>query len=143
MDFAYPARLMIEPDGRYTVTFPDLPDASTQGDDTANAIAMAADCLAETISARIAARADVPTPSSPKRGQVRVAVPVYVAVKAALYVAMKQQGISMSELARALEEQHLQVRRLLDPSLASNMKRIDKALSTIGRTVCVSLDERR
>ena len=30
-----------------------------------------------------------------KRGQVRVAVPVHVAVKAALHVAMKQEGVSM------------------------------------------------
>ena len=142
MDFAYPAHLTVEPDGRYTVTFPDLPDALTQGENTDDAIAMAADCLAETIGARIAERADIPTPSPLKRGQVRVAVPLYVAVKAALYVAMRQQGISMSELARALNGQHLQVRRLLDPGLASNTKRIDKALSAVGRTVYVSLESR-
>ena len=142
MDFAYPTRLLIEPDGRYTVTFPDLPDAFTQGEDRDHAIKMAADCLAETIGARIAERADVPAPSPLTHGQVRVAVPAYVAVKAALYVAMKEQGVSMSALARALEGQHLQVRRLLDPGLASNIKRIDKALSVIGRTVRVSLEER-
>ena len=100
MDLAYPARLAREPDGRYTVTFPDLPDAITQGDDRDDAIAMAADCLAETVGARMAERADIPAPSRPKRGQVRVAVPVYVAVKAALYVAMRQEGVSLSEMAR-------------------------------------------
>ena len=105
MDFAYPARLTIEPDGRYTVTFPDLPDAITQGKDSGDAVRMAADCLAETLGSRIVNRADIPAPSSLKRGQVRVAVPVYVAVKAALYVAMKQQGVSMSELAKALNGQ--------------------------------------
>lgn len=140
MDFAYPARLDSEPDGRYTVTFPDLPDAITQGDDREDAIEMAADCLAETIGGRIAERGDIPVPSRLKRGQVRVAVPVYVAVKAALYVAMKQEGVSMSELARVLEGQHVQVRRLLDPERASSMKRIDEALSAIGRHVYVSLD---
>jgi antitoxin HicB len=140
MDFAYPARLESEPDGRYTVTFPDLPDAITQGENREDAIAMAADCLAETIGGRIAERADIPTPSRLKRGQVRVAVPVYVAVKAALYVAMKQEGVSLNELARVLEGQHVQVRRLLDPERASSMKRIDHALSAIGRRVCVSLE---
>ena len=140
MDFAYPARLESEPDGRYTVTFPDLPDAISQGEDREDAIAMAADCLAETISGRIVERDDIPAPSPLKRGQVRVAVPVYVAVKAALYVAMRQEGVSMNELARTLEGQHVQVRRLLDPGLASSTKRIDQALSAIGRKVCVSLE---
>ena len=140
MVFAYPARLTREPDGRYTVTFPDLPDAITQGDDRNDAIAMAADCLAETIGSRVVERADIPVPSLPKRGQVIVAVPVYVAVKAALYVAMEQEGVSMNALARALKGQHVQVSRLLDPHRASNMKRIDDALSALGRKVRVSLE---
>ena len=82
MDFAYPARFGSEPDGRFTVTFPDLPDAITQGEDRDDAMDMAADCLAETIGARIAERADIPIPSSLERGQVRITVPVHVAVKA-------------------------------------------------------------
>jgi len=88
----------------------------------------------------MAERAEVPAPSRPKRGQVRVAVPVYFAVKAALYVAMRQEGVSLSEMARTLEGQPVQVRRLLDPGRASSMKRIDQALSTIGRSVRVSLE---
>ena len=140
MTFVYPARLASEPGGRYTVTFPDLPDAITQGEDRDDAIAMAADCLAETIGARIAQRDIIPAPSPSKRGQVRVAVPVHVAVKAALYVAMMEEGVSMSALARTLEGQHVQVRRLLDPGQASSIKRIDQALSAMGRKVCVTLE---
>ncbi len=140
MDFAYPAHLDRESDGRYSVTFPDLPDAITQGEDRSDAIEMAADCLAETIGARMAERADIPAPSPVKRGEVRVAVPLYVAVKAALYVAMKQEGVSLSEMARTIKGQPLQVRRLLDPGRASSMKRIDQALAAIGRRVRVSLE---
>jgi len=140
MDFAYPASLARGPDGRYSVTFPDLPDAITQGEDRQDALAMATDCLAETLGARIAERADIPAPSARKHGQVRVTVPVHVAIKAALYVAMKEEGVSLSELARILDGQPVQVRRLLDPGLASSMKRLDQALSAIGRRVCVSLE---
>ena len=140
MDFAYPARLRRESEGGYVVTFPDLPDAVTQGDSPDDAIGMAADCLAETIGARIAERDDIPMPSSVKRGQVRIAVPAHVAFKAALYVAMQQQGVSLSELARSLGGQPLQVRRLLDPGRASSMKRIDRALAVMGRRVRVSLE---
>ena len=141
MDFEYPAQLARGSDGRYSVTFPDLSDAITQGEDRNDAIEMATDCLAETIGARIAERGDIPVPSKRKPGQVSVVVPVHVAVKAALYVAIKQEDVSLNELARTLEGQPLQVRRLLDPGLASSMKRIDQALSAIGRRVRVSLLE--
>lgn len=140
MEFAYPARFRRERDGGYLVTFPDLPDAITQGDSLDDAMEMAADCLAETIGARIAERDDIPIPSAVRRGQVRIAVPAHVAVKAALYVAMQQQGVSLSELARSIGGQPVQVRRLLDPGRASNVKRIDHALSTMRRRVCVSLE---
>ena len=140
MDFVYPARLHREREGGYLVTFPDLPDAITQGESRKDAIEMAADCLAETIGARIAERDDIPAPSSTRRGQVGIAVPAHVALKAALYVAMRQQGVSMSELARKLDGQPLQVRRLLDPGRASSMKRIDQALASVGRRVRVSLE---
>lgn len=140
MDFAYPACFSAEPEGGCTVTFPDLPDAITQGEDRGDALEMAADCLAETLGARIAERGDIPAPSPLGRGQVRVTVPAHVAMKAALYVAMREQGISLSEMARTLDGQPLQVRRLLDPGRASSMKRIDEALAAIGRRVCVSLE---
>ena len=140
MDFAYPADLKSDPGGGFVVTFPDLPDAVTQGEDREDAVAMAADCLAETIGARIAERADVPAPSPARPGQVQVAVPVHVAVKAALYVAMRQQAVSTSGLARALDQQPVQVRRLLDPGRASSLKHIDRALSAMGRSVRVSLE---
>ena len=51
MEFAYPARFHKERDGGYLVTFPDLPDAITQGDSLDDAMEMATDCLAETIGA--------------------------------------------------------------------------------------------
>ena len=143
MEFAYPARFSKEGDGGYLVTFPDLPDAITQGDTLDDAMEMAADCLAETIGARIAERADIPIPTVAKRGHIRVAVPAHVAVKAALYVAMREQGVSLSELARSLGGQPVQVRRLLDPGKASSVKRIDRALSAMGRKVCVALEPQR
>ena len=55
-------------------------------------------------------------------------------------MAMKEEGLSVSEMARTLEGQPVQVRRLLDPGRASSMKRIDDAISAIGRRVCVSLE---
>ena len=49
-------------------------------------------CLAETIATRIADRADIPVPDLLNRRQARIAVPVHVAVKGALYVAIRQEA---------------------------------------------------
>lgn len=110
------------------MTFPDLPDAITHGDDLDDAMEVAADCFAETIGARITERADMPIPSSAERGQVRVCRSSARRRQGGAHVAMRQQGVSPSELARSLGGQPAQVRRLLDPGRASSMKCIDHAL---------------
>ncbi|HHQ41620.1 MAG TPA: type II toxin-antitoxin system HicB family antitoxin, partial [Chromatiales bacterium] len=52
--FAYPARLTPDKqDGGYVVTFRDVPEAITQGDDLEGALREAADCLEEAIAGYI------------------------------------------------------------------------------------------
>jgi antitoxin HicB len=142
MDFVYPARLAPQPEGGFTVTFSDLPEAITEGDDRDEALAMAADCLAAVIGWRVERRRDIPTPSKVRRGQVGVPVPLQVAAKAALYLAMKRKGVSFSELARRLNySQPLQVRRLIDPNTATSMKKIDEAVAAMGGRLHVGIDD--
>ena len=142
MEFIYPAKFAPQPEGGFTVTFPDLPDAITEGDTPEEALRMASDCLAVSIGWRMDERDDIPSPSKIKRGQVGVAVPLQVAAKAALYVTMKMKGVSFSELARRLNySQPLQARRLVDPKKATNMKAIDEALATMGGRLHVGIDD--
>ncbi len=42
MRYAYPYELLPQPEGGFTVTFPDVPEAITQGESEAEAAAMAA-----------------------------------------------------------------------------------------------------
>jgi antitoxin HicB len=63
--FEYPAALKAERGGVFTVTFLDLPEA-TSGKDRADALNQAADCLEEAIAGRIADELDIPVPSTPK-----------------------------------------------------------------------------
>ena len=52
--FVYPALLTAdEKDGGFVVTFPDLPEAITQGNSWEEALHEAADCLEEAIALRI------------------------------------------------------------------------------------------
>src|ERR1700737_3072809 len=72
-EFAYPVMLTPEEvDGGFVVTFPDLPEAITQGEDAARALEEAADALAEAIAGRIRRGDPIPRPSTTVTGQLQV-----------------------------------------------------------------------
>jgi antitoxin HicB len=53
-DFSYPVILTAdETDGGFVVSFPDLPEAITQGEDAGDALTQAADALEEAVAGRI------------------------------------------------------------------------------------------
>src|SRR3984957_7785912 len=90
----YPASFLPEANGKgLHVRFPDLPEALTGGDDLEDTVAQATDCLAEAMAGRIARGDEIPLPSKPKRGQRLIIVPLYLAPKLALYLAMRERGI--------------------------------------------------
>jgi len=85
----YPASFLPEEDGNgFHVRFPDLPEALTGGADFEDTLGQATDCLAEAIAGRIARGDEIPVPSRMKRGQHPVSVPLYLAPKLALYLAL-------------------------------------------------------
>lgn len=138
-DFAYPVILTPdEAEGGFVVAFPDLPEAITQGETTAEALAEAADALDEAIAGRIRRGDRIPSPS-PTEGRHVVPVPALTAAKAALYIALQESGITKSELAERLECDEKEVRRLLDPRHPSKLSRIQKALTALGCGIAVRL----
>jgi antitoxin HicB len=137
-EFSYPVLLNPEPDGGFVVTFPDVPEAITQGDDVPDALAQAADALEEAIAGRIRRGESIPSPS-PVSDLPIVPVPPLTAAKAALYLALREAGISQSELAARLGCDEKEVRRLLDPRHASKLSRIQKALAALGKGIALRL----
>src|ERR1700693_1590008 len=97
--FAYPAVFSRDEDGRLLVSFPDFPTAHTDGADATEAMEEAIDCLGSSIAFAMVDKAIVPKPSSPKRGQKLVPVPLWIVAKLALYWAIRELGMSQSELA--------------------------------------------
>ena len=74
MRYAYPCVLAAEQDGGFSVSFPDVPEALTCGDDRAEALEMAEDALAVALGAYVQSREAIPVPGSPEPGQVTVVV---------------------------------------------------------------------
>src|SRR5262245_35474253 len=112
----YPAVFLREDDGKgFHVRFPDLPEALTGGSDLSETQAQAADCLAEALAGRIRRGDAIPKPSRLKRGQHSISVPLYLAPKLALYLAMRESGLRNTDVAKRLGVSETVVRRMLDP----------------------------
>ena len=138
----YPANFLREEDGSgFHVRFPDVPEALTAGDDLADTLAQAADCLAEAMAGRIRRGDEIPAPSSPKRGQHLISVPLYLAPKLALYLAMREHGMRNTDLAKRLGVSETVVRRMLDPKHATKPERIQAALTALGKRIVVTFED--
>jgi antitoxin HicB len=139
---AYPAQFLAERNGKgLFVRFPDLPEALTGGDDPEDAMVQAVDCLAEALAGRIVRGDAIPVPSKPKRGQRLVTVPLYLAPKLALYLALRDQGIKNTELARRLGVSETVVRRMLNPKHDTRPENIQAALYRLGKRIVISFED--
>jgi antitoxin HicB len=66
-------------------------------------------------------------------------VPLWLAPKLALYLAMRDQQVNNSELARHLGIHERAVRRMLDPEQASKAEKIQAALAIPGKHMTVEV----
>ena len=140
--FVYPVKLTVDKeDGGFVVTFRDLPEAISQGENIKDALSEAVDCLEEAIANRIVMDLSIPIPSNCKKGEYLIFLPVQMSAKAALYLTMKEIDVSKVELARRLQCDEKEIRRLLDPRHPSKLPRIEAALAIIGRQLVVGLQE--
>ena len=137
--FAYPARFTAGSDGRVLVEFVDLPRVGTDGKDDQEAIEEAMDALGSDLSIRLSRREKIPSPSAAKRGQRLVPVPLWLAPKLALYLAMRDQQVNNSELARRIGVHERVIRRMLDPEHATKAERIQAALAALGKQMTVEV----
>jgi len=137
--FTYPARFTAGGDGRVIVEFIDLPRVATDGKDYRKAMEEAIDALGSDLSIRLSRREEIPTPSAAKRGQRLVPVPLWLAPKLALYLAMRDQQINNSDLARRLGIHERVIRRMLDPEHATKAEKIQAALAILGKQMTVEV----
>jgi antitoxin HicB len=86
-------------------------------------------------------KADIPQPSTLKRGQKMVPVPLWIAGKLALYLAVREKGINNSELARRLGVRETVVRRMLDPDHETKGEKMQAALEALGKRVVVTVED--
>ena len=134
--FVYP--VLLTPDkkvGGYTVTCRDVPEVVSQGDSLAHALEEASGALEAAMEMRIEDGLDIPPPSAAKHREHLVALPVTTAMKVALTLAMREQGVSKTELARMLQLDEKEARRILNPRHPTKVITMERALQALGKRV--------
>jgi antitoxin HicB len=143
MRYSYPARLKPQEDGSILVRFPDLPEALTDGADEAEALVEASDCLSEALAGRIRRGEDLPAPSPARSGMHDVAPEPRIALKAALYTALRKQRMTIADLACRLGIDERRAARLLSPRAHSRLADLEAALSALGYTIGIEVRGKR
>jgi antitoxin HicB len=138
--FEYAVLLTAAEEGGFIVSCRDFPPLITQGEDRDDALIQAADAMDEVFAAYMKQGLAFPPPSKARRGEAQVAPPAETVAKAALYVAMRESGITKMQLAKQLGVDEKEVRRLLDPHYGSKLPRIAEAIQLLGKRLVIGLD---
>ena len=139
--FTYPAAFEPgERQGVIVVTFPDVPEAISEGDNEADAREMGSDALGVALLGLLSTGRPLPVPSPPRRGQVSLSVDAAVAAKIAVIEAFGEAGITQAELARRLGKDAREVRRILDPDHSTKVPALAAALAALGRRLVIGVE---
>ena len=139
--FEYPAKVEQDEAGFFLATFPDFPEAATDCRLREEVLVEAADCLEEAVAGRIKRGGDLPTPSRGEPGMVMVALSALWAMKAALYLAVKEARLSPAALAVRLGTDEKAVERLFNTRDVSTAPALEAALRAVGKRVQVVVED--
>lgn len=135
---AYPVHLEPAEEGGFVVTFPDIPEAITEGDDEVEALVWALDALQTMLQSYMDDKQRIPYPS-PADGQPVVILPVIIAGKVILHNTLLETGKRKADLARMLNLAPTLVDRLLSLRHKSRIEQIETALAAFGKRLVVDV----
>lgn len=141
---AYAYRALFEPGdrrGAIVVSFPDAPEAITQGRGHDDARAMAEESLGMALVSYLQRGKPLPKPRVKGRHLIDIAVAPDVAAKLAVLESFAAAGISKSELARRLGKDEKEVRRILDPKHPTKLPALTAVLRALGKRLVVGVME--
>lgn len=132
----YAAVLEPQPEGGYTVTFPDIAEAITEGDTLEQALFNAAEALTLALEARLEAGEPIPEATPTAGGHwVEPSAPV----QAAILIERARAGRPLSELARAMGTSWPAAQRLTRPGNPT-LKQLERAAAALGKRLVLSLE---
>lgn len=127
--------------GRYSARCRDFPELGATANDRASALDLAAEQMDSIFIRYMESGAILPRPSAPINDEALVSpASAETIAKAALWSAMREANLTKVQLAKRLDVDEKEVRRLLDPNYKSKLPRIALAIELLGRKLRVRLE---
>ena len=131
----YPVNIESVDEGGFFVSFPDIPEALTQGETLEEALEMGRDALETALEFYFEDERTVPMPSKPKRGQSVVDLSPSLSAKVLLLNEMVLQPVRPADLARKLSIRPQEVTRLMQLKHPTKIDTISSAFNAMGKTL--------
>ncbi len=138
MNVLYPAIFEYDKsEKRYTVYFPDLSEAITEGETLDEAVFNATEVLTLTLEGRMDEKMEIPKPSHHKGGKL---ISPSAKAQAALLMRWAKGDHSFAEVARALNTSWPSVARLEDPHHWPTLRQLERAAAALGQRLVLSME---
>jgi len=141
--FVYRARFESGDRRGVVVSFPDVPEAITEGRDEADACVQAEEALGLALLTYPARGLPLPRPRARGAGLVSISVEPNVAAKLALLEAIRAKGMSQRAFARLIGKDEKEARRILDPKHATKLTTLTAALRKLGQRLVIAVEPER
>ena len=123
----------------YVVSFRDIPEALTQGDNFEEAVLMAEDALMTSLDFYFEDNRLVPMPSQAQSGDVLIELPASAFIKLLLLNTMLEERVTQSVLAKRMGVKPQQVTRLVNLKHTTKIDNLSCAFKALGRELCVNV----
>lgn len=138
--FVYRARFEPGDHRGVVVSFPDIPEAITEGRDEAEAYTQAEEALGLALLTYPARGLPLPKPRARGSGLVSITVEPGIAAKLALLEAIREKGLSQRAFARLIGKDEKEARRILDPKHATKLATLTAALRKLGQRLVIAVE---
>lgn len=126
--------------GDHVVSVRDLPEVVTSGESREEALTLAADAIEVAVAGRMEDDLALPAPTAVRKGEDAVPLPAQMAAKASVYAAWKKARLSKTELARRLDRNEIEVRRILNPRHGTKLDQLDEAARALGGRLSIGFE---
>ena len=136
MKYTFPCNIAPDEEGSwgFVVSFPDVKGANTSGRTFKEAIILAEDCMVVALSCYVDSGEDLPIPSPYQKGQELLTVQPVIAAQLDLYTAMREQNITLPQLAERLGISEPDAAPLLHLDYCTPLGSVMQALEAVGRS---------
>ena len=121
------------------VSFPDIPEALTQGETRHDALQAAQAALVTAFEFYFDDNEPIPLPSAVVAGADYVEIPLSVASKVLLLNAFLESNIIQQELANRIGRSKQEITRLFDLNLATKIDAVQIAVRAVGKELSLTM----